>query len=79
MREKVDLITQFIDFAFNVCNVALFSICQKVLTVLHPDIPCIARSKQHICSPNSEVNRCIGAYIFHRLWHQFRTKLHRRM
>ena len=56
---------------FNVCNVAIFSICEKVLMESHPDMPRVLRSKQHIGNPNSEANRCIGVYISDLLWHPF--------
>ena len=54
---------------FNVWNVAVFPICEKLLTEPHPDLACIARSKQHNDNPNSEANRCISVYISN--WHRY--------
>ena len=42
---------------FNVWNVAIFLICNKVLPESHLDIARIARSKQYMGNPNSEGNR----------------------
>ena len=39
---------------FNVWNVAIYPICEKLLTESHRDIVCIAGSKQHIDHPSSE-------------------------
>ena len=33
------------------------------MTELHPDIACIAGSKQDICNPNFEGNTCIRIYV----------------
>ena len=56
---------------FNVWNIAIFSVCEKVLTESHSDIARNARSKQHISNPNSEADKCIGVYISDCLWHKF--------
>ena len=57
----------------------IFAICENLLTESHPDIACIARSKQLIGNPNSEANRCIGVYISDCHQHQFWNMSHIRI
>ena len=51
----------FLDFAW---NVVIFPICEKLLMEPHLDIACIACSKQHIVYPSSQINTCIGIYLW---------------
>ena len=47
---------------FNVWNVLIFLIYEKLLMESHPGIICIAGSKQH--NGNSEANTCVGIYLW---------------
>ena len=48
---------------FNVCNVVIFPICEKLLMESHRVIACIVKSKQHIGNPNYKANTCIEIYL----------------
>ena len=45
----------------HICQLIIF-LCLKgfLPSDLHPDVACIAGSRQHIGNPNSEASRCIG-------------------
>ena len=62
---------------FNVWNTIIFLICEKLLAELHPNITCIAGSKQHIANANFEA-KYVYRNIYGRHRYQFWTILHLR-
>ena len=57
---KVTHIYQLISFLFKCLECFLLPIREKLLTESQPDIAFMARSKQEICKPYSDVSECIG-------------------